>query len=49
MEEIENQQGLMGQKGVQFGKGSPLSPESQSEILQLLGELSRILGKKGSM
>jgi hypothetical protein len=46
---IENQQGKMGQKGVQFGKGSPLSPESQAEILQLLGQLSNILGKKGSM
>jgi len=43
---IENQAGKMGQKAVQFGQGSPLGPAAQAEILQLLGELSNILGKK---
>lgn len=48
-EAIENIPGKMGQKTVQFGEGSPLNPAAQSEILGLLGELQRILGKKGGM
>jgi hypothetical protein len=46
---IENEAGNMGQKAVQFGEGSPLNPTAQMEIKSLLGELSRILGKKGGM
>jgi len=46
---IENEAGNMGQKAVQFGEGSPLNPAAQMEIKSLLGELSRILGKKGGM
>lgn len=44
-EPVENIPGAMGQKAVQFGEGSPLSPLAQSEIKSLLGQLQRILGQ----
>jgi hypothetical protein len=44
-EPIENLSGAMGQKSVQFGKGTPLTPAAMAEIKTLLGDLQRILGQ----
>lgn len=45
-EPVENVPGAMGQKTVQFGGGSPLTPEAQAEMLKLMGQINNVLGKK---
>src|SRR6266850_2831377 len=39
-EPVENVPGAMGQKTVQFGGGSPLTPEAQAEMLRLMGQIN---------
>jgi hypothetical protein len=48
IEPVENLQGEMGQKSLQFGEGSPMNLTKQAEVKKLLGEFAQHVAKRSS-